>query len=214
MKRLSLQWRITLMSVLLIGITCVAMNLLLCSSGVYYMDTIADSLQGGGTVILNDGGAASFDPQLIAPDEELTIVVDGAQGRFRTTNWYITAAVTLLSGILAIGLAFKTAELYRLIIAGHYTDFDGICIAITQTPLRKYRNIRIIDSQERERTLVLPRQDKIEVGRQYRFYFKASAHKSPAQVQTGSSFIDESLPTDGFLGLEAASDYSNIDTVR
>ena len=101
MKRISLQWRITLMTVLLIGVTCVAMNLLLCSSGVYYMDPIADSLQGGGTVILNDGGAASFDPQLIAPNEELTIVVDGAQGRFRTTNWYITAAVTLLSGILA-----------------------------------------------------------------------------------------------------------------
>ena len=101
MKRLSLQWRITLMTVLLIGITCVAMNLLLCSSGVYYMDTIADSLQGGSTVSLNDDGAASFDPQLIAPNEELTIVVDGVQGRFRTTNWYITAAVTLLSGILA-----------------------------------------------------------------------------------------------------------------
>ena len=100
MKRLSLQWRITLMTVLLIGITCVAMNLLLCSSGVYYMDTIADSLQGGSTVSLNDDGAASFDPQLIAPNEELTIVVDGAQGRFRTTNWYITAAVTLLSGVL------------------------------------------------------------------------------------------------------------------
>ena len=101
MKRLSLQWRITLMSVLLIGITCVAMNLLLCSSGVYYMDTIVDSLQGGGTVILNEEGTASFDPQLIVPNGELTIVVDGAQGRFRTTNWYITAAVTLLSGILA-----------------------------------------------------------------------------------------------------------------
>ena len=101
MRKISLQWRITLMTVLLIGVTCVAMNLLLCSSGVYYMDTIADSLQGGGTVILNDGGAASFDPQLIAPDEELTIVVDGVQGRFRATNWYITAAVTLLSGMLA-----------------------------------------------------------------------------------------------------------------
>ena len=100
MKRLSLQWRITLMSVLLIGITCVVMNLLLCSSGVYYMDTIADSLQGGSTVILNEGGAASFDPELIAPNEELTIVVDGAQGSFRTTNWYITAVVTLLSGML------------------------------------------------------------------------------------------------------------------
>ena len=101
MKRISLQWRITLMTVLLIGVTCVAMNLLLCSSGVYYMDKIADALQGSGTVILNEGEAASFDPQLIAPNEELTIVVNGAQGRFRTTNWYITAAVTILSGILA-----------------------------------------------------------------------------------------------------------------
>ena len=120
----------------------------------------------------------------------------------------------LLSGILAMGLAYKAVVLYRLIIASRYTAVDGSCIAITQTPLRKYRNIRIIDSQERERTLVLPRQDKIEVGRRYRFYFKSSAHISPAQVQTGSSFIDESLPTDGFLGLEAASDYSNVDTVR
>ena len=101
MRKISLQWRITLMTVLLIGVTCVAMNLLLCSSGVYYMDKIADALQGGGNVILNEEGTASFDPQLIAPNEELTIVVDGAQGRFRTTNWYITAAVTLLSGILA-----------------------------------------------------------------------------------------------------------------
>jgi two-component system heavy metal sensor histidine kinase CusS len=100
-KKISLQWRITLMTVLLIGVTCVAMNLLLCSSGVYYMDKIADALQGSGTVILNESEAASFDPQLIAPNEELTIVVNGAQGRFRTTNWYITAAVTILSGILA-----------------------------------------------------------------------------------------------------------------
>ena len=47
------------------------------------------------------GAVVLLDPQLIAPNEELTIVVDGVQGRFRTTNWYITAAVTLLSGILA-----------------------------------------------------------------------------------------------------------------
>ena len=46
MKKISLQWRITLMTALLIGVTCIAMNLLLCSSGIYYMDTIADTLQG------------------------------------------------------------------------------------------------------------------------------------------------------------------------
>ena len=101
MKRFSLQWRITLMTALLIGLTCIAMNLMLCSSGVYYMDRIADALRGGGTVIITDEGTASFDPQFAEPGEELTIVVDGVQGRFRTTNWYITAVVTVLSGILA-----------------------------------------------------------------------------------------------------------------
>ena len=101
MKKFSLQWRITLMTALLIGLTCIAMNLMLCSSGVYYMDRIADALRGGGTVIITDEGTASFDPQFAEPGEELTIVVDGVQGRFRTTNWYITAAVTVLSGILA-----------------------------------------------------------------------------------------------------------------
>ena len=65
------------------------------------MDRIADALRGGGTVIITDEGTASFDPQLAEPGEELTIVVDGVQGRFRTTNWYITAVVTVLSGILA-----------------------------------------------------------------------------------------------------------------
>ena len=101
MKKFSLQWRITLMTALLIGLTCIAMNLMLCSSGVYYMDRIADALRGGGTVIITDEGTASFDPQFAEPGEELTIVVDGVQGRFRTTNWYITAVVTVLNGILA-----------------------------------------------------------------------------------------------------------------
>ena len=101
MKKLSLQWRITLMTVLLIGVTCVSMNLLLCSSGVYYMDSIADSLRDYGPIVLEDGETVGFDPQLIPPGEGLTIVVSGAQERFRTTNWYITAAITLLGGILA-----------------------------------------------------------------------------------------------------------------
>lgn len=101
MKKLSLQWRITLMTVLLIGVTCVSMNLLLCSSGVYYMDSIADSLQDYGPIVLEDEETVSFDPQLVPSGEGLTIVVSGAQARFRTTNWYITAAIALLGGMLA-----------------------------------------------------------------------------------------------------------------
>ena len=101
MKKLSLQWRITLMTVLLTGVTCVSMNLLLCSSGVYYMDSIEDSLQDYGPIVIEDEETASFDPQLVPPGEGLTIVVSGAQARFRTTNWYITAAIALLGGMLA-----------------------------------------------------------------------------------------------------------------
>ena len=101
MKKISLQWRITLMTALLIGVTCIAMNLLLCSSGIYYMDSIADTLQGSDRILLAEEDTISFDPQVAAPDGELTILIDGAQGRFRTTNWYITAVVTALSGILA-----------------------------------------------------------------------------------------------------------------
>ena len=97
MKRLSLQWRITLMSVLLIGITCVAMNLLLCSSGVHYMDSIGNSIQG----YTSGGEPDFFDPEAAGVTDDLTIVIHGAQEDFCMTNWYITAAVTVLSGILA-----------------------------------------------------------------------------------------------------------------
>ena len=92
MKKLALQWRITLMTVLLTGVTCIS---------VYYMDSIADSLQDYGPIVLEDGETASFDPQLVPSGEGLTIVVSGAQARFRTTNWYITAAIALLGGMLA-----------------------------------------------------------------------------------------------------------------
>lgn len=112
----------------------------------------------------------------------------------------------LLSGILAAGSACKAVALYRLIAAARYTVMDGVCTAIMQTPLRKYRNVRIVDSQEHEMTLVLPKQDRLEIGHRYRFYFKFSE-----RIRTGSSLLDTSLPNDGFLGLEEVSNYSNID---
>ena len=97
MKHLSLQWRITLMTVLLIGVTCIAMNLLICSSGVHYMDSIGESLQDYPI----GGEPAFFDPQTTEPGQDVTIVIHGAQEDFCMTNWYITAAVTVLGGILA-----------------------------------------------------------------------------------------------------------------
>ena len=99
MKKLSLQWRITLMTALLIGVTCVAMNYLLGCSGRHYMDSIGTSIQFSGDAA--GGEPAFFDPELAEDDQELTIIIHGAQASFITTNWYITAVVMVLGGVLA-----------------------------------------------------------------------------------------------------------------
>ena len=97
MKRLSLQWRITLMTVLLIGAACICMKLLLGFSGVYYMDAIGQSIQD----FTIGAESACFEPAQAGPGQDITIVINGAQQEFSAANWYITAGVTLLSGILA-----------------------------------------------------------------------------------------------------------------
>ena len=99
MKRLSLQWRITLMTALLIGVTCVAMNLLLGYSGRHYMDSIGAYVSDYSDT--DNGEPDFFDPEREGQDRELTIVIHGAQESFIATNWCITAVVTLLSGVLA-----------------------------------------------------------------------------------------------------------------
>lgn len=100
MKRLSLQWRITLMSVALIGLTCVIMNCLIGYSGKHYMDSIGNGISAYSEI--ENSEPDSFDPESKSLDhDELTIIVNGAQHSFGTTNWYITVAVTLLGGVLA-----------------------------------------------------------------------------------------------------------------
>ena len=55
MKKISLQWRITLMTAILIGITCVSMNSLIGYSGRHYMDSI-----GSGKTVFVETCCADF----------------------------------------------------------------------------------------------------------------------------------------------------------
>lgn len=102
MKRLSLQWRITLMTALLIGATCIFMNVLIGYSGSRYMDSIGSYVTGYGDT--DKGEPEFFDPEHEKLDRELTIVINGVQESFIATNGYITAA-TLLGGVLAYFLS-------------------------------------------------------------------------------------------------------------
>ena len=99
MKKLSLQWRITLMTAFLTCMTCVAMNLLLSYSGRHYMDSISSHITNYGDI--DKAEPDFFDPEREKLDQELTIIIHGAQESFIATNWCITAVVTLLGGVLA-----------------------------------------------------------------------------------------------------------------
>ena len=99
MKKLSLQWRITIMTAILICITCVLMNFLIGYSGKHYMNSIGNGISAFSDIDIGVPGA--FDPQNENLDNEVTIIISGAQQSFGTTNWYITGAVTLLGGVLA-----------------------------------------------------------------------------------------------------------------
>ena len=111
MKKLSLQWRITLMTALLIGLTCVFMNILIGYSGRHYMDSIGSYITDPGDT--DRAEPDFFDPEREKLDRELTIVIHGAQESFVNTNWYITAAVTLLGGLLAYFLSGRALKPLR-----------------------------------------------------------------------------------------------------
>lgn len=99
MKKLSLQWRITIMTSFLIGVTCIAMNCLLSCSGRYYMDSIGSYVSEFSDTASDEPGF--FDPKQKNADNELTIIIHGVQDSFIATNWCITAVVTLIGGVLA-----------------------------------------------------------------------------------------------------------------
>ncbi|WP_337764866.1 HAMP domain-containing sensor histidine kinase [Dysosmobacter sp.] len=115
MKKLSLQWRITLMTALLICSTCMAMNWLLGCSGRHYMDSIGANLSTA--IDPSEGAVEYFDPSREGLDPNLTIVIYGAQTSFTATNWYITAVVTLLGGILAYFVSGRALRPLRIFVA-------------------------------------------------------------------------------------------------
>ena len=105
MKRLSLQWRITLLTILLLAAACVTMKTLLCSSGHAYMDSI-------GNYVMH---YAEEEPQAVRvdiPEEqwkdmserfsgEFVLELTGAKHSFCMRGWYIALAVTVLGGAVA-----------------------------------------------------------------------------------------------------------------
>ena len=105
MKRLSLQWRITLLTILLLAAACVTMKTLLCSSGHAYMDSI-------GNYVMHYAEEEPLAIRVDIPEEqwkdmserfsgEFVVELSGAKHSFCMTGWYIALAVTVLGGAVA-----------------------------------------------------------------------------------------------------------------
>ena len=101
------------MTVLLTGVTCMIMNFLICFSGVRCMDSIGETIQG----YTIDGEPAFSDTESMPENDNITIIIDGAQNNFRMTNRYITAAVALLSGIPAYFISGRALKPMRVFAA-------------------------------------------------------------------------------------------------
>lgn len=119
--------------------------------------------------------------------------------------YYLVAGDGIFLGLSALVFLFgilRGVSLYRLIARGGYEQVEGTCIGITAKPLRKCRQIKIMDSQGLESALMLAKQTKIKIGYRYRFYFKRDARPF-----LGSEYLDTALSTDCFLGCEELGPY-------
>ena len=64
--------------------------------------------------------------------------------------------------------------------------------------IRRYRKIQLIDEQGAERTLLLSKSAKFQIGARYRFYFQTGS-----RPVVGNDYLDAALSTNSFLGYEA-----------
>ena len=110
MKRLSLQWRITLLTALLIACACVCMNLLLYRTGATGMDAL-----NGFMMQYQPGSEDSLTIEI--PQEEMSSLlahfsqeVYDAKVVFGRKGWCITAVVTILSAAIAYFVQRQSSE--------------------------------------------------------------------------------------------------------
>ena len=115
MKRLSLQWRITIMTALLTCAVCVLTNCLVGYTGMRYMDAIGSDISAFNAT--GEDSPQAFDPTKATLDEKVTIVVNDAQESFGTTTWCITAGITLLGGVLAYFVSGRALKPLRAFAA-------------------------------------------------------------------------------------------------
>lgn len=148
MKRLSFQWRITLLTALLIAGTCICLNLLLYHSGAVSMD----SLNG---FVFEYTPESSEDPDGIAieiSDSQMSEFISrfsdevyDVKADFGRNGWLITIAVTIVSAAIAYFVSGQALKpLRKLSQQAEKIDQDSISdIRLNEDTVKEFRQLSV-----------------------------------------------------------------------
>lgn len=101
MRKISLQWRLTVITALLIAAICIFLNFLLYRNGIYYIDSLQN-------VVTDHGSSAEQETLYIdIPDSEwddfasqFAVQIYDTKAGYRRMGWFITAGVTFIGGMV------------------------------------------------------------------------------------------------------------------
>ena len=148
MKRLSLQWRITLLTALLIAGTCICLNLLLYHSGAVSIDSLngfvfeytpeSSEDPDGLAIEISDSQMSEFISRF--SDEAYDVKAD-----FGRKGWLITVAVTIVSAAIAYFVSGQALKpLRKLSQQAEKIDQDSISdIRLNEDTVKEFRQLSV-----------------------------------------------------------------------
>ena len=148
MKRLSLQWRITLLTALLIAGTCICLNLLLYHSGAVSIDSLngfvfeytpeSSEDPDGLAIEISDSQMSEFISRF--SDEAYDVKTD-----FGRKGWLITIAVTIVSAAIAYFVSGQALKpLRKLSQQAERIDQDSISdIRLNEDTVKEFRQLSV-----------------------------------------------------------------------
>lgn len=148
MKRLSFQWRITLLTALLIAGTCICLNLLLYHSGAVSMDSLNGFVfeytpetphnPDGLSIEISDSQMSEFISRF--SDEVYDVKAD-----FGRNGWLITITVTIISAAIAYFVSGQALKpLRKLSQQAEKIDQDSISdIRLNEDTVKEFRQLSV-----------------------------------------------------------------------
>lgn len=104
MKKLSIQWRLTIITTLFIALICGCLTLFIYKSGVYYIDSLQDTVDAQNEDGSKDGSEEIY---ISIPDEkwqdfanDFSIQVYNNKADYRKTSLILSALMALLGGVI------------------------------------------------------------------------------------------------------------------